>query len=542
MSDSFANHSRVFHTLLFFAAALSMLSCDRTKPTSPEAKLRFESVIPKPVEAVMSGNTFAFSEASRIVIEGPDKGLENVANFLAEKMRPATGLDLAVETDEHPGKGSVFLTLSNDADLGEEGYELTIDEDRIRITANTPQGLFWGAQTLRQLLPEEVEHSSVAADVPWELATGKIRDYPVYGWRGSMIDVARHFFGVEDIKRYIDLISLYKMNMLHLHLSDDQGWRIEIQSWPNLHEVGSRTQVGGGKGGYYTRQDYAEIVDYAAKHYITIIPEIDMPGHINSALVSYKELLPGMAINPERGRPRPKAGEVYTGIEVGFSTLDYKNELTFRFVNDVLKEIAEMTPGPYLHIGGDEAAVTKKADYIAFINRFKEIVESNNKKMIGWEEIAQADIDSTITVQHWHSQPYARMAAEKGAKLIFSPAGKVYLDMQYDSTTKLGLHWAAYIEVDSSYLWDPATRVPGIDPSQIRGVEAPLWSETVVTMDDIEYMLFPRLPGVAEVGWTRSQDRNWNDYKGRLANQSKRWDALQINYYKSPKVSWAKGD
>ncbi len=531
---------RLSTVFILFAGSSLLFSCDRSKPASPEARQRFESIIPKPVSATMSGSTFTITEDTRIVVGEPGKGLENVANFLAEKLRPATGFGIGVTEGEESGKGSIVLSLVDDGELGDEGYELTIEDRQINIRANSAAGVFWGVQTLRQLLPEDIEQSAAVADGVWEVATGIIRDYPRYAWRGSMMDVARHFFGVEEIKNYIDLISLYKMNILHLHLSDDQGWRIEISSWPNLHEIGGRTQVGGGEGGYYTKKDYAEIVDYAARHFITVIPEIDMPGHINAALVSYKELNPGPAINREPGssRPRPKAGEVYTGIEVGFSTLDIRKDITFQFVNDVLRELAEMTPGPYLHIGGDEAAVTKKPDYIAFINRFREIVKANHKKMIGWEEIAQADLDSTVTVQHWHSQKYARMAADKGAKLIFSPAQKVYLDMLYESTTKLGLHWAAYIEVDSSYMWDPATRVTGIDPAQIRGVEAPLWSETLITMDDVEYMLFPRLPGVAETGWTKSESRNWDDYKVRLANQAARWDVLDINYYKSPKVPW----
>jgi hexosaminidase len=354
-----------------------------------------------------------------------------------------------------------------------------------------------------------------------------------------MLDVARHFFSVADVKRYIDLISHYKMNILHLHLSDDQGWRIEIKSWPNLTRIGGSTEVGGGKGGFYTQEQYKDIVAYAQSRFVTIVPEIDLPGHINSALASYPELNAGPPIKIEPGeKVRPVPGQLYTGIEVGFSTLHIKKEATFKFVNDVLRELAALTPGPYLHIGGDEAAVTKKEDYIQFINRFKGIVASHGKKMIGWEEIAQGDIDSTVLVQHWHSEQYAKTAAEKGAKLIFSPSKKVYLDMQYDSTTKLGLHWAAYIEADSSYMWDPATRVPGIEKSQIVGVEAPLWTETIVTMDDIEYMIFPRLPGIAEIGWTASANRDWNEYKARVGKQGKRWKEMDINYYQSPVIQW----
>jgi hexosaminidase len=205
----------------------------------------------------------------------------------------------------------------------------------------------------------------------------------------------------------------------------------------------------------------------------------------------------------------------------------------------VIREIALITPGPYFHVGGDEAAVTKKPDYIAFVNHFKEIVKANGKIMIGWEEIAQGDLDSTAIVQYWHSSDYAKTAAEKGARLIFSPSTKAYLDMQYDSTSRIGLHWAAYIEVDSSYQWDPAKLVPGIEREQIMGVEAPLWTETVVTMDDIEYLVFPRLPGIAEIGWTPSSTRNWDDYKIRLSNHARPWKAMGIDFYRSPKIQWA---
>ena len=533
--------TRIFRAFMVASFFVSLLSCDDSRTVSEDASVRFKSIIPKPVTASADGGAFLLTGDTRIILQGQDNRLKGVADFLAEKLRSATGFEIPVTAEGESNAASIILRLKDDADLGEEGYTVTIEEDRIEISAASAAGVFWGAQTLRQLLPETIETTSVIENADWEIATGTIRDYPQYAWRGSMLDVARHFFSVAEVKHYIDLISLYKMNVLHLHLSDDQGWRIEIKSWPNLAKVGGKTEVGGGAGGFYTQEDYAEIIDYARSRFITVIPEIDMPGHINAALVSYSELNPGPSINREPGSQntsKPTPGVVYTGIEVGFSTLDIKKEVTFRFVNDVLRELAEMTPGPYLHIGGDEAAVTKKPDYIAFINRFKEIVEAQGKKMIGWEEIAQADLDSSVTVQHWHSQEYAKMAADQGAKLIYSPAQKVYLDMQYDSTTELGLHWAAYIEVDSSYMWDPASRVPGVNPDQILGVEAPLWSETLEDMDDVEYMLFPRLPGVAEIGWTKKEDRDWDDYKVRLAHQAGRWDAMDVNYYRSPKVPW----
>lgn len=529
--------------LLFFVVVVSLSACDRSRPASPEAKQRFDQIIPRPVSATVNENAFFITDRTSIAVDSSSEELPALARYLADKLEPATGFRIPVSVGvKGTEKNTIILSVKGaDEQLGPEGYELVVGDDRVTLTANAPAGVFWGIQTLRQLLPAEIEQASKVEGKEWEIATGTIRDSPEYAWRGSMLDVARHFFGVEDVKRYIDLITAYKMNRLHLHLSDDQGWRIEIKSWPDLTAIGGLTQVGGGKGGFFTQEQYKEIVDYASSRYVIVVPEIDMPGHINSALVSYKELNLGPAINREpasRDPKRPVAGKVHTGIEVGFSTLDAKKDVTFRFVNDVLRELSAMTPGPYLHIGGDEAAVTKKPDYITFINRFTDIVKKNGKKFIGWEEAAQGDIDSTATIQYWSNQKYAKMAAEKGAKLIFSPAQKVYLDMKYDSTTKLGLNWAAYIEVDSSYMWDPATYVDGIGRDQIVGVEAPLWSETVVTMDDIEYMLFPRMPGVAEIGWTDAERRKWDDYKIRLASQAKRWDIMGINYYRSPKVPW----
>jgi hexosaminidase len=528
--------NRIISSLLSVGILILLQAC--AEPT----RLDEAAIIPKPVSISNTGKSFAFNSATGIVFE--DEALANVSNYLAYELKTITGEIHGMENATEPADGKIFLSLAPDDELGQEGYELTITEKQIVIKGNQPAGIFYGVQTLLQLLPVSLNSGSKAS-----VATGVIRDYPVYSWRGSMLDVARHFFSVEDVKRYIDLISAYKMNVLHLHLSDDQGWRIEIKSWPNLAPHGGATQVGGGKGGYYTQEQYADIVKYAASRYVTIVPEIDLPGHINSALAAYAELNAGTKV-PEEGKfkgelstkgipfGKQQPTELYTGIEVGWSTLSYKNPASLRFVNDVIRELAAITPGPYLHVGGDEAHVTPKEEYIQFVNSFSEIVKANGKQLIGWEEIAQANIDNNAIAQHWDSEKHAAEAAHKGARIIMSPSKKVYLDMQYDSTSPLGLHWAAYIEVDDSYNWDPASRIPGIDSKQILGVEAPLWTETIVTMEDIEYMLFPRLPGVAEVGWTPAQSRSWDEYKNRLAKHGPRMKAKGINFYRSARVPW----
>jgi hexosaminidase len=342
-----------------------------------------------------------------------------------------------------------------------------------------------------------------------------------------MLDVARHFFGVDDVKNFIDQLAYYKMNVLHLHLSDDQGWRIEIKSWPNLTAHGGKTEVGGGEGGFYTQEQYAEIVKYAQDRYITIIPEIDMPGHTNAALASYPEL-----------NCDGKATELYTGIKVGFSTLCTNKEITYTFIDDVIGELAALTPGPYIHIGGDESHATKIEDYIPFINRVQDMVIAHGKQVLGWDEIALATLKPNTIVQYWAKAENATKGVEQGAKVLMSPAKNAYLDMQYDSLSTYGLHWAAYIEVDKGYNWDPANLEPTIKKENIIGIEAPLWSETVSNRKEAEYLIFPRLPGYAEIGWTPKELRNWDEYKMRLANHGERMKAMNISFYPSKLVNW----
>jgi hexosaminidase len=535
-------NQRVFIVIFF---CIFLLSCGRTTDYS---ELSAVPIIPQPVYVESGRGLFELTKNSIIYVDTATPEWLSVAEALAEKLRPSTGFVLNISVAQEPTLPGIRLTLVNDPEFATEGYHLEITEKLLTVSANTAQGAFRGIQTIRQLLPANIELST-RQDVSWQIPAGIIRDFPRYGYRGVMLDVARHFFSLDEVKRYIDLIALYKINFLHLHLSDDQGWRIEIKSWPNLTRHGGKTEVGGGKGGFYTQEQYKEIIKYAQERYITIVPEIDMPGHINSALASYGELNGGTIV-PKEGRlsidanvnkildGKSKPTELYTGIEVGWSTLRLEKKETFRFVQDVIREISAITPGPYFHIGGDEAQVTKKEDYIQFINRFQQIVKANGKTMMGWEEIAQGEIGNTTIVQHWNLPKYAMMAVEKGSKLLMSPAKKAYLDMSYDSTSSFGLHWAAYIEVDDAYNWNPDTVVNGVLDENIIGIEAPLWSETISNIDEVEYLLFPRLPGYAEIGWSQQKERNWDEYKVRLGKHSPRFKALNIDFYRSTKVPW----
>ena len=515
-----------FIVCCFIVSALFLqVSCKMYPPTD----LTKENIIPKPVSVTANGETFSLCKTSGIYIQGSSEKLGETANYLAEALSPATGFDFKIITTEKtPPKGSILLSLSGiDASLGDEGYTLEITKKLVKISANTPAGLFNCIQTFRQLLPAEIEMKS-KQNVEWLVAGGVITDYPVYSYRGTMLDVTRHFLSVENVKRHIDLISAYKINHLHLHLSDDQGWRIEIKSWPNLTEYGSKTQVGGGKGGFFTQEQYKDIVKYAADRNVTIIPEIDMPGHTNAALASYPEL-----------NTDGKAPELYTGTRVGFSTLATRKEITYKFIEDVLREIAEMTPGPYLHIGGDESHSTKKEDYIYFVERVQDIVLKLGKTSIGWDEISTGVLRPGSIAQHWSRRPTnAINAVEQGAKLLMSPSSRTYIDMKYDSTTTIGYTWAGLIDVEKAYNWDLATFIDGIGRENIIGIEAPLWTETITNIKEVEYLAFPRLPGVAEIGWTPAENRNWDEYKVRLGNHAKRFKAMDINYYPSKLVPW----
>ncbi len=507
--------------------------------TSALTMLTAHRLVPAPASVTSAeGPPFALTATTTIVVPASGDDAARVGAWMATLLRPATGLPLPVSAaDGAVPAGAIVLRLGGDASLGAEGYDLTIASDAVRLVAAEPAGLFRGVQTLRQLLPAAIESEQSVAGVPkeWTIPAGRIIDRPRFAYRGAMLDVARHFFTVKEVNQLVDLLALYKLNTLHLHLSDDQGWRIQIDSWPRLATIGGSTQVGGGAGGYYTKADYAEIVRYAADRFITVVPEIDVPAHTNAAIAAYPELGCSRPVPvPSPNTPMPG---LYTGIRVGWSAVCHDKEITYRFIDDVVRELAAMTPGPFIHMGGDEVEVLTREQYAAFIERVQDIVARHGKRMIGWEEIGRAKLRPGTIAQMWHADTLL-LAARQGAKLVMSPATRAYLDMKYTPATELGLAWAAHVELQASYDWDPATFYKGLTENDVLGIEAPLWTETVSNISAAQFLLMPRLPALAEVGWTPTSARNWESFRTRIAAHAPRWRLLGINYYPSPQVAW----
>lgn len=490
----------------------------------PDDAPSLSDVIPaaETVRPVKEDN-FALTKQSAISVAD---GARAAGDYLAEVLRPATGFSLPVVSGED-STGGIQLVLREGGDPQDESYRLEVARDGVTLSAASPAGLFAGAHTLRQLLPVDVERGKTV-DREWVLAGGVIEDEPRFGYRGAMLDVARHFFGVDVVKRYIDRVAQYKVNYLHLHLADDQGWRIAIDGWPKLTEVGARNEVGGGKGGFYTKKQYREIVAYAQSRGVTIVPEIDMPGHTNAALTSYPKL------NCDGKAPPP-----YTDTKVGFSSLCIDKPVTYDFARDVITQIAEMTPGPYFHIGGDEANSTKDADYRTFFDKVLPMVVKAGKRPIGWHEYAKANVPRSGVVQYWRIEtedgPTERQA-NGGRRVLMSPADKTYLDMKYAESNPWGNSWAGAVDVRTAYEWEPTKELAGVGDGEVLGVEAPLWTELVTSEDEIERMAFPRMQAIAEVGW--SKQTKWSDFRERLSGQAERMTAQGIAFHRDPGVPW----
>jgi hexosaminidase len=488
------------------------------------------SVVPNPATIEVSrADSFLVTPRTVVFVEAPaNDEVEAIGTYAAELIASTAG---ARSRRLPPGSAlpdsSIGLALdtSRVSQLGDEGYELTATKTQVRIVAAQPAGLFHGVQTMRQLLPAAVEHPS-AYMRRLIMPAAHVVDVPRYEWRGAMLDVSRHFMQASDVKRFIDLYAIYKINRLHLHLADDQGWRIEIKSWPNLTAIGGQTQIGGGPGGFYTQEQYADIVAYAKSRYITVVPEIDMPGHSNATLLSYPDL-----------RCNRTAPEPFTRIGGPPNTLCTTRDSVYGFVTDVVREISSAAPTPYFHFGGDEVAGLTKEQYYAFVERVQHIIDSIGPRPIGWGEIALANISPRTIVQHW-TKDSSDVHARRGGMIILSPGPHAYLDMKYDSATVLGLKWAGLIDLHTAYNWDPATIVPGVGPSSILGIEAPLWAETLITRQDYEFMDFPRIAAIAELAWSQPSQVSWDSFRRRIAAHGARLAALGVNFARVPGIDW----
>jgi hexosaminidase len=481
-------------------------------------------IVPAPLEATaLDGAPF---RPGRVVADGAARGAgKRLARLLGVGLE---GLDDPGRTPGVPGvpgddAGSGAVVLALDPAAG-PGYRLTVHSDRAFLSAADPVGLHQGAATLAQLI--DPAHGTVAPVA--------VADAPRFAWRGLGLDVARHFQDVATVTAVLDVMADLKLNVLHLHLTDDQGWRLEIPSRPGLTERSGGTAVGGDPGGFYTAEDYATLQARAADRGIVVVPEIDLPGHVNAALHAYGELTPS-------GEPAPE----YTGIDVGFSRLRADLPATAPFIRAVVADVAAMTAGAHLHIGGDEALEMSAAEYSELVRLAADAVRAAGKTVVGWQEVARADLPPGTVVQYWDTRTdveadadVVTAAARAGARVLLSPAPRTYLDMKWGATAPLGLEWAGHIELRDAYEWEPLDLLPDVPASSVLGVEAALWSETVRTPDDLFTLLLPRLAAFAEVAWSAPERRDWDGFATRLRAVAPRWTAAGLPWYRSPQIDW----
>ncbi len=516
-------------------------------------------IIPQPVEVQPSDGSFTLTNNSTIGYDSQD--CRKIADMLSERLNHSTGFSIKPQQDK---AGSIQFILNKVAvpQIGKEGYTLDASAKGVIISANAPAGLFYGMQTLLQLFPKEVESKS-AVNTALTIPSVKITDYPRFGWRGIMLDVSRNFFTKEEVKQYIDEIARYKFNTLHWHLTDDNGWRIEIKSLPKLTEVGAwrvprfgqfgdRSAPKPGEaatvGGFYTQADIKEIIQYAQDKYITILPEIDVPGHSMSAIASYPELSctkdPNTKVNPGSSFSEWfDNGTFKMNID---NTLNPSDEKVYEFLDKVFTEMAAIFPNPYIHVGGDECykgfwtkdagcqALMKKMNMTKpeelqayFMKRVETILKSKGKKLIGWDEILEGGLAPEATVMSWRGIKGGIEAAKMGHDVVMTPTTFAYLDYQQGERTIEPLIYAD-LRLTKCYSFDPVPE--GVDARYILGGQGNLWTEQVVTLHHAEYMTWPRGWALAEDFWSPNSSKNWTNFIQRVENQFPRADLEGVNY------------
>jgi len=509
------------------------------------------SIIPKPVNVETGSGSFTIQPNIKIFVDTNNKKAKDVAKYLAEKIKTATGYDLVIEnfTSKTSIDGAILITENNEnAKRDDEGYTLNVDTNSVIIKASKPAGLFYGVQSLLQLLPPEIYASTKSKkNISWSIPVVSISDKPRFVWRGMHLDVARHFFSKESVKRYIDMLAMYKMNIFHWHLVDDQGWRIEIKKYPKLVEVGSQRAdlpwndwQGKEKEnttvykGYYTQEDIKEIVAYAQSRFVTIVPEIEMPGHTLAALAAYPEYsCTGGPFTVPSG-----------GVDIWKNhTYCIGNEKTYKFLEDVLTEVMELFPSKYIHIGGDEttrlrwescskcqARIRKeKLDgedglYGYFLNRMSKFLNSKGRTMIGWDEILEGGENINAAVMSWRGSDRTIKAINRGLDVVLSPSSPLYFDdAEVDGESRIPL------EMVYSYKIIPE----GLsiqDEKHILGAQACVWTEGVTSMEQVEQITLPRMAALAEVVWTDWNNRNFENFLKRLSHHYSCYDVMKLNY------------
>jgi hexosaminidase len=533
-----------------------------SSPSASAAPTATLQVVPKPVSITVGAGEFTITRHTHIVAR-PRSASRALAADLAAYLRPATGYPLPVVSG--PGRrDDIRLELGDEPQLtpgqAAEGYVLDAGPDGVRLAAQTAHGLFNGIQTIRQLLPAQIE-SPTTAEGPWTIPAVHVVDYPRYEYRGFMLDIARHFQTPETVMRLIDEASAYKINTLHLHVSDDQGFRIVINGFPNLTEIGSQGSVGtDGRtmdpGGFWTQQDYEKVVAYAAAHYMSVVPEVDSPGHNNAIIMSEYADTSNPLLN---GDPQDINCSVddppqwnFTG-DVGFSAMCPESENSFTIYHAIISQLSAMSTSRYYHLGGDEvpSTVLSQDRYAAFINTELPLVTAQGKTPMGWAEMAGPGTDPPAgsVAEYWNpasgtspDTATAHEAVAKDMKIVMAPANHAYLDQKYapDTPPDLGLTWACNdgCDVDQFYNWDPGSYVTGVTDQNVIGVEGAMWGETVRDLSEIQYMVFPRLIALAEVAWTPQATRDYDDFLPRLAAQGPRLTLTGTDFYPSPEVPW----
>ncbi len=540
-------------TYFWLFGILLMLSACSEKKTISEKEV---SIIPRPVEIKKEAGFFTFNENTVFIIT--QNKWRDVAKVLTDKFQKACNWDLLIKDVETDKNCVVFI--KNDT-LPKEAYNLEIDEDKITIAASSFNGFLYGIETIRQLLPKEIESKTNVNNIKWQVPALQIKDSPRFKWRGLMLDVSRHFFKKEYLLKTIDRLAFLKMNILHLHLVDDQGWRIEIKKYPKLTDLGAwrvnqedkhwnnrannSPQDRGNYGGFYTQKEMKEIVAYAQKKGITVVPEIEMPAHISCAIAAYPELsCQGKPIAVPSGGFWPITDIYCAG-----------NENTFTFLEDVFTEVMALFPSKYIHIGGDEATKTnwkkckkckkrihreklKNVEELQsyFIKRIEKIINAKGKKLIGWDEILEGGLAPQATVMSWRGVKGGLEASEQGHDVIMSPGSHCYFNHYQGNPQYEPVAQGGYTPLSKVYKYEPVVETMTSEQKKhVLGAQANLWSEFITTEAHSEYMLFPRLLALSEVLWSKKSQRDWGDFSKRINILLKRLDIMAINYSQSAK-------